>query len=159
MKKKNPSKLLPVIFLVLFACRQNEPAAATASATFQPPENTATAPAAEKTAAPIPPAPAGWLTYENTTYGFYFSHPPEFEVLTDEATLYGWENAILVLYNSGQSYDIAVQIWDSTEDMKASYGGEDERLHTFALGTQILSIMNITNEANSETIIESFTIR
>jgi hypothetical protein len=69
------------------------------------------------------------------------------------------ENEILLLYNGGQSYDIAVQIWDSTEDMKASYGGEDERLHTFALGTQILSIMNITNEANSETIIESFTIR
>jgi hypothetical protein len=159
MQKKDLSKLLLVIFMILFACRQNEPAAATASATFQPPENTATAPAAEETAAPIPPAPAGWLTYENATYGFYFYHPAEFEVLTDEATLYGWENAILLLYNGGQSYDIAVQIWESMEEMNTFYGEEGERLHAFPLGTQILSIMNITNEADSEAIIESLTIQ
>lgn len=153
------SVLVFLVFFLLYGCKQNEPAAATAGATSPPLEITATAPAAEETSAPIPPAPAGWLTYENATYGFYFYHPAEFEVLTDEDTLYGWENAILLLYNGGQSYDLAIQVWDSTEDMKASYGGEEERLHTFPLGSQILSIMNITNEADSEAIIESLTIR
>ena len=114
--------------------------------------------ATEKNPAPVLSAPDGWLTYEDDDFGFSFFYPPQFEILSDAESLSGWDNGILLLYNGGQSYDIAVQIWDSLEDAEAFYGGEDERLHIFPIGDQLLSVMNITNEADSDAIVESITI-
>jgi len=158
MKKRIYLYLVLISLLSVSGCVWGAPIAANATVTIQP-----AATAAEPTMAAVPthqfpPAPDGWLTYINDSYGFYFHYPSQFEVLTDADSLNGWEKAVLLLYTGGQSYDVAVQVWDSLEEMEAFYGGEEERLHVYPLGAQILSVMSITNEAESDAIIESFTI-
>ena len=64
---------------------------------------------------PVPSAPAvmpkalplGWAIYRNEVEGFEISYPASYLALGDAENLYGWANGLLLLYNSGQSYDIA----------------------------------------------------
>ena len=155
--RKNTLIIL-IVSMVISGCTGFLPVMATETALIPEPEIPATATMIEAATAIAAQAPEGWLTYDNDAYGFYFHYPPQYEVLTDETNLYGWENGIVLLYNGGQSYDIAVQVWESAEEMGAFYGGEDERLHVYPVGVQIISVMNISNEAESDAIIESFTI-
>jgi hypothetical protein len=155
--RKNTLIIL-IVSMVISGCAGFLPVMATETALIPEPEIPARATMIEAATAIAAQAPEGWLTYDNDAYGFYFHYPPQYEVLTDETNLYGWENGIVLLYNGGQSYDIAVQVWESAEEMGAFYGGEDERLHVYPVGVQIISVMNITNEAESDAIIESFTI-
>lgn len=93
--------------------------------------------------------------YTNEEYGFSFSYPAQFEVLTDADSLAGWEKGVLLLYNGGHSYDIVVQVWDSQNEIDLFYGVNNERLHVFPIGKRILTVMNITLETGSNEIIES----
>jgi hypothetical protein len=65
--------------------------------------------------------PAGWKTYKNSQYKFEFSYPDSYKVLTDDNSLSGWPDAILLLYKGGQSYDLAVELWDTEAEYKAKY--------------------------------------
>jgi len=77
------------------------------------------------TSAPTPtPGPSlkpGWKIYQNEQYGFEFLYPQEYKVLTDSENLYGWPKAILLLYKGGQSYDMAVEVWNTEAEYKAKY--------------------------------------
>ena len=145
--------------LVLSGCGTVVEFDATVTAPALPTEIPDEATVEQAASAPEAAAPEGWLTYEDTTHGFYFYYPPEFEVLTDADSLYGWEKGVALLYNGGQSYDIAIQIWDSAAEMEAVYGRGDARMHVFERSDQLISVMNITNEIDSEGIIASFTVR
>jgi hypothetical protein len=150
---------IPLMSLMMFCgCAGFAPDIAAATATFSATDIKATETIAEATRMPASSAPEGWLMYDNEVYGYYFHYPPQYQVLTDETNLYGWKNGVVLLYNGGQSYDIAVQVWETAEEMATVYGGEDERLHVYPTGTQIISVMNITNEAENDGIIGSFTI-
>jgi len=156
--RKKPTFIL-FMSLVFYGCTGFMPDTPSASETILPTDLTAMATTPEATTKPASAAPAGWLTYDNDEFGFYFHYPPTYKVLTDETNLYGWENGVALLYNGGQSYDIAVQVWESADEIAAFYGGEDERLHVYPQGAQILSVMNLTNETDNEAIIASFTLR
>lgn len=156
MRKKHLMILLAM--LVSSGCDIVAPFVTTATAPISQTEVHVMVTAQEATSVPEKAVPEGWLTYEDAEHGFYFHYPPEFEVLTDSDSLYGWENGLALLYNGGQSYDIAIQIWDSAAEMEAVYGRGDARMHVFELGDQLISVMNITNEIDNEGIIASFTV-
>lgn len=67
------------------------------------------------------PTPQSWKVYKNEQYGFEFSYPETYKVLTDKENLYGWPKAILLLYKGGQSYDLAVEIWNTEAEYKEKY--------------------------------------
>jgi hypothetical protein len=73
------------------------------------------------TSIPGPSLKPGWQLYTNDKYGFEFSHPASYKALTSKDDLYGWEDAILLLYDGGQSYDLAIEIWDSEAQYKEKY--------------------------------------
>ena len=77
------------------------------------------------TSAPAPtPSPSlkpGWKLYQSEQYKFEFSYPAEYKVLTDSENLYGWPKAILLLYKGGQSYDMALEIWNTEAEYEAKY--------------------------------------
>ena len=78
-------------------------------------------PSEETTIQPSPDPYADWQTYTNEEYGFQFSYPDEFEALDDENNLYGWPNAVVLLYQGGQAYDIPVEVWDSESEYQQAY--------------------------------------
>ena len=155
----NKGLMILVIFMLLSGCSAPPGVSDIATEIIPATEMQAATMAPEAATTTMVPAPDGWLTYEDAEHGFYFHYPPAFEVLTDADSLYGWENGLVLLYNGGQSYDIAIQIWDSSAEMEAVYGRGDARMHVFEQGSQLISVMNITNEADSEGIIASFSVR
>ena len=104
---------------------------------------------------PQPAVPDGWLTYQNTLYGFEVFYPPEFQVLDDPDSLSGWPNAVVLLYSGGQSYDIAIQVWDSQAELDAQFPNEP-RMQTFATNGRIISLFDVTQEADNAAVIATF---
>ena len=102
-----------------------------------------------------PSAPAGWLTYQNPQYGFEISYPPEFQALDDQDSLSGWPNAVVLFYNGGQSYDIAVQVWDSQADLDANFSN-DPRIQSVNANGKIISLFDVTQEPDNAAVIATF---
>ena len=147
---------LPFFLLILVS------AACQVSFDMGNPEPDATSlPASTNTPMPAPtdkpqaPIPDGWLTYQNAQYGFEIFYPPEFQVLDDQDSLYGWPNAVVLLYNGGQSYDIAIQVWDSPADLDANYPNE-ARIQTVNVNGKIISLFDITQQPENAAVIATF---
>ena len=107
---------------------------------------------------PAVQVPEGWMIYTNEDLGFSFAYPDNYSVLTDEDNLYGWENGVLLIYDGGQSYDIVVQIWDSIEEPESIYGNRMVDAAVFEKGGQIITVFDITKEADNATIISTFQV-
>jgi len=118
-------------------------------------------PAATNTPMPLPTetqktaAPDDWLTYQNTQYGFEISYPPEYQVLEDSDSLSGWPNAVVLFYNGGQSYDIAIQVWDSQADLDANFPNE-ARIQTVSANGKTVSLFDVTQEPENAAVIATF---
>lgn len=109
------------------------------------------------TAAPAGPSiPAGWSTYRNEAAGFEISYPNSYSALDDANSLYGWTNGVVLLYNSGQSYDIAVQLWDSQQDYENALGGQMNNIVIHQAGSRFFTIMDVTQEPENAAIIATF---
>lgn len=98
----------------------------------------------------------GWSTYKNDQYGFEISYPATYKVLTDSNNLYGWPNGIALLYKGGQSYDIAIQVWDSQEEYESAYPAAGENLTVKKTGTKFITIMDNTNDPENSEVITTF---
>lgn len=141
-----------VILLTVIACQIS---AETGSPTATP-EPTST-PQPTLTAMVEPPViPDGWLTYQNMQYGFEISYPPSYQALDDADNLYGWPNGIVLLYNGGQSYDIAIQYWNNEQEMNNNYPNTGGFLTSVPVGNQIISIFNITRESENPAVAATF---
>jgi hypothetical protein len=152
-KKKYVLISVSIILTIVIACQASFQ---TKSATSTP-EPTATPILPQPTATEEQPtAPAGWLTYQNLNIGFEISYPPNYEALDDEDSLYGWPNGLLLLYKGGQSYDIAIQIWDSQQDLDANYPVEGDRITTVQSGNKIISIFDVTEDSENAAVIATF---
>lgn len=68
--------------------------------------------------------PEDWQTYESDEYGFEISYPEDYEALDDEDNLYGWPEGVVLFSSGGQSYDLAIEIWDNATDYLEKYQGE-----------------------------------
>ncbi len=100
------------------------------------------------TPSPTADPTAGWKIYKNTQYGFEFSYPEGYKVLTDSENLYGWPKAILLLYKGGQSYDLAVEVWDSAKP--------DYDLNVKIKDGRFIALKNLNKDPEVAEIIATF---
>ncbi len=105
---------------------------------------------------PGPSLKPGWQLYTNDQYGFEFSHPASYKVLTDSENLYGWPKAILLLYKGGQSYDLAVEIWSSEAEYKAKYPDSSILTVFKTKDGKFITLLNQNNDPEVSEIISTF---
>jgi hypothetical protein len=98
--------------------------------------------------------PTGWKIYSNSQYNFEISYPANYKVLTSKDDLYGWPDAILLLYGGGQAYDVAIEVWDTEAEYKAKYPGVS--LAVYSINGKFITISDQTLSEDNKTIIQSF---
>lgn len=100
---------------------------------------------------------SGVRTYSNELYGFQITYPDSYEALTSKDDLSGWPNAVVIIYNGGQAYDVVVEAWDSVDQYQEKYGeGDDFNLTVKEHGGKIITILNSTEEPQNEEVISTF---
>jgi len=72
--------------------------------------------------------------------------------------LYGWDNAVALLYDGGQSYDAVVQVWEGMEELESSIPGRLEDMAIFEAGGKLISLFNITGIPEFDAIAATFTL-
>jgi hypothetical protein len=107
------------------------------------------------TATPSATPKTGWKIYKNDQFGFEFSYPDKYKVLTDKENLYGWPKAILLLYKGGQSYDMPVEVWDTETEYKQKYGANYE-FTVFKVNGKFITLLNQNKDAEVAEIIKTF---
>ena len=100
--------------------------------------------------------PEGWSTYTNIEYGFEISYPEKYKPLDDSESLYGWPDAVVLFYAGGQSYDLAMEVWDSKFDYEDKYSTQLDDLVVKRVGDKYISLLNANKEAEVDQIIETF---
>lgn len=95
-------------------------------------------------------------TYKNTQYGFEISYPASYKVLTDSDNLYGWPNGIALLYKGGQTYDIAIQIWNTQAEYENQYPSAAGTITEKKTGNKIITIMDVSGDPDNAAVISSF---
>ncbi len=105
---------------------------------------------------PSPDAYADWQVYVNEEYGFQFSFPEGFEALSDENNLYGWPQAVVLLYEGGQAHDIPVEVWDSETEYKDKYQNQLSELVVKEVNGKYITFHNNTGVDLFDEITASF---
>ncbi len=124
-------------------------------ATLQTPSPTYKQPVPNQTPT-APSIPNGWNTYCNNKVGFEISFPSNYSALDDAENLYGWKNGVVLIYDGGQSYDIAIQLWKSKTEYENEFSNRLENITIYKVGNQFLTIINITQEPENAKIIATF---
>ena len=99
---------------------------------------------------------ANWITYTDQEYGFKFSYPQDYEALTDEDNLYGWPNAVALLYKGVQSYDIPIEVWDSKAEYQEKYSAGAIELQAKQLGDKFVTFANNNMNEDFDEIVNTF---
>jgi hypothetical protein len=108
------------------------------------------------TQTPSPSLKPGWKLYQNEQYGFEFSYPESYKVLTDSENLYGWPKAILLLYKGGQSYDMPVEVWDTEAQYKAKYINTSDLTVFKTKDGKFITLANPNKDPEVSEIISTF---
>lgn len=108
------------------------------------------------TPVPTPTLKPGWKLYQNEQYKFEFSHPSAYKVLTDKENLYGWPKAILLLYKGGQSYDVAVEIWNTEAEYTAKYTDTSTFSVFKTKDGKFITLANLNKDPEVSEIIATF---
>lgn len=99
--------------------------------------------------------PQGWKTYKSIAYGFEISYPATYEALSDQNNLYGWPNAIVLLYKGGQSYDLPIEHWNSEEEYQTKYSGQTNYVVQKVNG-KFITLFNTNLSPEVDEIIKTF---
>ena len=98
-----------------------------------------------------------WKLYKNEEYGFQIFHPDSYKVLNDKVNLYGWPNAIVLLYNGGQSYDLPIEVWNTKAEYEAKYKAAPN-LTVKEVKGKFITFLNTNTEDEVDEIIDSFKV-
>ena len=109
-----------------------------------------------QTPSPEPTLKVGFKKYTNEKYSFGFIYPETYKILTDSNSLYGWPKAILLLYKGGQSYDMAVELWDSEAEYKQKYASQIDNITIFKNEDILITALNTNKEPEIAEIISTF---
>lgn len=108
---------------------------------------------------PIPTTsvPAGWQIYKNQKYGFQIAYPPKYKALTDKENLYGWPNAVALIYSGEQSYDLPIEVWNSESEYQSKYKNEPN-LVVKKVNGKFITLLNANQSIEVKQIIETFSV-
>lgn len=98
-----------------------------------------------------------WKLYKNEMYGFQIFHPASYKVLNDKENLYGWPDAIVLLYKGGQSYDLPIEVWDSKAEYVAKYK-DDPRMTVKEVKGKYITLFNMNTVDEVNEIIATFKV-
>lgn len=101
--------------------------------------------------------PADWQTYTSEEHGFQVSFPADWQALDSEDDLYGWPNAVVLLYRGGQAYDIPVEVWDTAAKYEEKYEGQFEYV-VEEINGKYVTIANYTDAEEFADIAASFQV-
>ncbi|MDD3679848.1 MAG: hypothetical protein PHX72_03275 [Candidatus Shapirobacteria bacterium] len=118
------------------------------------PEQTSS-PTSFPTIIPISNIPSGWKTYTNQEFGFEISYPPSYEALDDQNNLYGWPNGIVLIYGGGQSYDLAIEHWNTQSEYENKYKNQTN-ITVKKIGNSYITLLNTNFQTEVDQIIETF---
>jgi len=116
------------------------------------PETTSTPSATPKIQTNIP---NGWRTYKNEKYAFQISYPSNYKALDDKNNLYGWPNAVVLIYSGGQSYDLPIEVWNSVTEYQTKYKNEPN-LIVKKVGDKYITLINVNGTPEVDKIISTF---
>ena len=97
----------------------------------------------------------GWKLYSNKKYGFQISYPDSYQALEDEENLYGWPNAVVLLYSEGQSYDLPIEAWNTKAEYEAKYK-TTPNLTVKEVNGKFITLLNANFEEEVDEIIDTF---
>ncbi|OGM23987.1 hypothetical protein A2715_02330 [Candidatus Woesebacteria bacterium RIFCSPHIGHO2_01_FULL_39_32] len=97
----------------------------------------------------------GWKLYSNKKYGFQISYPDSYQALEDEENLYGWPNAVVLLYSGGQSYDLPIEAWNTKAEYEAKYK-TTPNLTVKEVNGKFITLLNANFEEEVDEIIDTF---
>ncbi len=143
---------LGIIGFLIYQNTQLKKQASPASPTPTPITTSASTPTPVPTATPKP----GWKLYQNQQYKFEFSYSSAYKVLTDKENLYGWPKAILLLYKGGQSYDMAVEIWNTEAEYKTKYADASSYTVFKTTDGKFITLLNANKDTEVSEIIATF---
>lgn len=103
-----------------------------------------------------PNTPESWQTYTNNEYGFQVSYPVNYQALDDAENLYGWPNAVVLIYGGGQSYDLPIEIWNNASEYQDKYPNATN-LTVKQIENKYVTLLNMNNIPEVDEIIETFT--
>jgi len=111
----------------------------------------------EPTPEATPDPTTDWQIYKNEQYGFQISYPSGYQVLTDAKNLYGWPDAVALLYKGGQSYDLVIEVWDKEADYLKKYQNNPVgQIAVKTSGGKFFTLLNQNNDSEVSKIIDTF---
>lgn len=108
------------------------------------------------TAEPMSNLPNEWQTYTNKQYGFEISYPAKYKVLTDKENMYGWPKAVALIYGGGQSYDLAIEVWNSETEYQKKYDSSYKNVVAKKVGNVYITLINTNYDSEVDEIIQTF---
>ena len=99
--------------------------------------------------------PVGWQTYTNSTFAFQISYPSSYQALTDSNNLYGWPQAVVLIYNGGQSYDLAIEHWATQSEYENKYP-QQNNLTVKKVNNSYITLLNTNADPEVDQIIATF---
>jgi len=108
------------------------------------------------TTEPTSSLPDGWQIYTNEQYSFEISYPEKYKVLTDKESMYGWPKAVALIYGGGQSYDLAIEVWNSETEYQKKYDSTYKNVTVKKIGNFYITLINTNYDSKVDEIIKTF---